>query len=146
MDIYRQHTHNRSVGWSTWHFQWCTKYRYKIFHSEELRLLCKIAINETAKRHGIDIIDYEVDIDHVHVVASLPLTMMPTKAMHLLKGCSARILLHESPRLRRLYHKGHLWSPGKFMASIGHITLDKAKQYLETHHAKDTTPEGIPAL
>ncbi|MBU0457653.1 MAG: hypothetical protein KKD75_05905, partial [Nanoarchaeota archaeon] len=38
---------------------------------------------------------------------------------------------------RKLYPRGHLWSPGKFAASIGHITLEKAKAYLEAHHAKD---------
>ena len=140
MDIYQQHTHNRSVGWSTWHLEWCTKYRYKIFYSEKLRNLCKIAIVETAKRHRIDILDYEVDIDHVHVVASLPLAMKPTKAMQLLKGCSARILFHEIPYLKGIYWKGHLWSPGKFMASIGHITVEKAKAYLGAHHAKDLLP------
>ncbi|TAL58391.1 MAG: response regulator transcription factor, partial [Nanoarchaeota archaeon] len=35
------------------------------------------------------------------------------------------------------------WSPGKFVASIGHITLEKAKQYLEAHHAKNPMPSGI---
>ncbi|MBI5798625.1 MAG: IS200/IS605 family transposase [Candidatus Yonathbacteria bacterium] len=127
-----------------WHFEWCTKYRYKIFHSEEMRTLCKIAIAETAKRHAMEILDYEVDIDHVHVVVSLPLTMTPARAMNLLKGCSARIIFHESPHLRRFYRKGHLWSPGKFMASVGYITLDKAKQYLEAHHAKTSHSKGNP--
>ncbi|HZX44751.1 MAG TPA: winged helix-turn-helix domain-containing protein, partial [Candidatus Nanoarchaeia archaeon] len=34
------------------------------------------------------------------------------------------------------------WGDGKFMASVGHITLEKAKEYLEkqeTHHANNST-------
>ena len=136
MNIYQQHTHAHSVGWSTWHFEWCTKYRYKVFRQDYIKNICVIAIRETAKRYHIDILDMEVDIDHVHVIASIPLTMTPPKAVQLLKGCSARILFRLVPNLRKRYRKGHLWSPGKFMASIGHITLEKAKKYLEEHHAK----------
>ena len=136
MDVYRRHANAHSIGWSTWHLEWCTKYRYKIFVTPQLRQLCLIAIHEAAKRHNISIIDAECDRDHIHVIAKLPLTMPPEKAAMLLKGISARIILHEVPHVRRLYKKGHLWSPGKFMASVGYITLDKAKKYLEEHHAK----------
>lgn len=139
MDIYRQHTHNRSIGWSTWHLQWCTKYRYKVFGSQERRNLCKVLLHEAAKRHKIEIFDCEVDADHVHVIASLPLTMTPTDATNKLKGFTSRAIFLHHPQLRLLYKKGHFWSPGKFIGSVGHITLEKAKQYLETHHAKSFT-------
>ena len=136
MSIYRKHAHNRSVGWSTWHLEWCTKYRYKIFGSVERRNLCKILLSEVASKHNIDVFDSEVDSDHVHVIASLPLTMTPVYAVQILKGMTAKGLFAEYPQLRILYKKDHLWSPGKFIGSIGHITLDKAKEYLEAHHAK----------
>ena len=136
MNIYKQHAYNRSVGWSTWHLQWCTKYRYKIFSSPERRNLCKIFLHEAAKRHNFAILDSEVDVDHIHVLASLPLTMTPSDAMQKLKGFTARCLFIEMPLLEGLYKKRHLWSPGKFMGSVGHITLETAKKYIEAHHAK----------
>lgn len=145
MDIYQQHSQNRSVGWSTWHLQWCTKYRYKIFYNLEYRNLCKIFLYECAKRHNFTIFDCEVDIDHVHVIASLPLTMTPSNAAKLLKGNTARGMFKEIPHLSTIYRKRHLWSPGKFIGSVGHITLDKAKEYLKAHHAKLPT-NGIPYL
>ncbi len=46
-------------------------------------------------------------------------------------------------KLKKYYwlEKGRrsIWSAGKFIASVGHITLDQAKKYLEnqeTHHAE----------
>ena len=138
MDVYKKHAYNRSVGWSMWHLQWCTKYRYKIFSSEQKRDLCKIFLHEGAKRYNFTIEDCEVDVDHVHVLASLPLTMTPLETLHKLKGYTARCLFIELPLLRKLYKRGHLWSPGKFVRSVGHITLDKAKNYLEAHQAKAT--------
>ena len=142
--MYRQHAYKRSIGWSTWHLEWCTKYRYKIFSSEKRRNLCKIFLHESAKRYNFTILDCEVDIDHVHVLASLPLTMTPIDALHRMKGYTARCLFIELPILRKLYKRGHLWSPGKFVGSVGHITLDKAKNYLEVHHAKATLRESPP--
>ena len=144
MNIYRQHAFKRSVGWSTWHLQWCTKYRYKVFGTPKYKYLCTVFLLEAAKRHKITILDCEVDSDHVHVIASLPLTMTPSKALDSLKGFTARCLFIEAPELRKIYKRGHLWSPGKFIGSIGHITLEKAKKYLEAHHAKSGVGESPP--
>jgi len=108
-----------------------------MFKSPHLNNLCVIAIQEVAKRHKIEILEIEVDIYHIHVVCSIPMTMTPTKALHLLKGFSAKFLFTLVLGFRKRYRKGHLWSPGKFAASVGHITLENAKKYLETHHAKE---------
>jgi len=136
MNVYEKNKHAHSVGWNTWHLQWCTKYRYNVFKKRKIKNFCFVAIKEAAQRHKIGVVDMEVDTDHVHVIADLPMTMGPTKALNLLKGFSARLMFSIVPKLRRTYPKGHLWSPGKFAASIGHITLDNAKKYLEGHHAK----------
>ena len=64
------------------------------------------------------------------------MTMSPAKALNLTKGFSAYLLFKLVPNLRKRYRKGSLWSPGKFAASVGYITLENAKKYLEEHHAK----------
>ena len=136
MNIYKKYRHNRSIGWSCWHLQWCTKYRYKIFSLEKDKNLCKIFLYETSKRFQFEIFDCEVDSNHIHVLVSLPLTMTPIQVLNYLKGASSKGLFIALPRLRKIYKKGHLWSPGKFVGSVGHITLDKARSYIEVHHAK----------
>jgi len=136
MSIYQQNAHAHSVAWSTWHFEWCTKYRYKMFKQSYLKNFCLIAIQEAAKRYNIELFEIEVDIDHVHIIASIPLTMVPSKALNLIKEFSAYLMFRLVPNLRKRYKKGHLWSKGKFMASVGHITLENAKKYLEEHHTK----------
>ena len=98
----------------------CTKYRCKIFCNAKYKNLCEILIAECCKRHTLNLTDFEVNIDHVNVLVSIPLTMTPTK----------------EPKLRKLYSKGHLWSNGKFIGSVGHITIDKAKEYVSKHNLK----------
>ena len=144
MSIYQLNTHAHSIAWSTWHFEWCTKYRYKIFRQSYIKNLCLIAVHEAAKKNKIEIMEIEVDVDHVHIIASIPLTMSPSKALNLIKGFSAYLLFKLVPNLRLRYKKGHLWSKGKFAASVGHITLENAKKYLEEHHAKSI--KGISTL
>ncbi|MFH1065478.1 MAG: IS200/IS605 family transposase [Nanoarchaeota archaeon] len=146
MDVYQSNTHAHSIGWNTWHFEWCTKYRYKMFKSDYIKNICIIAVQEAAKRHRIGIVDAEVDVDHIHIIVSLPMTMAPTKALHLVKGFSARLIFQLVPNFRKRYPKWRLWSLGKFAASVGHITLESAKKYLEAHHAKALTPGGNPRL
>ena len=136
-EIYKLHRYKHKVGWSFWHFQWCTKYRRKIFSNSKDKNLCKILLYEIAKKHNFEILDCEVDTDHVHVIASLPITFLPSTAVQYLKGGSSRGIFLLSPHLRKFFslHK-NLWSHGNFIGSVGHITLEKAKQYVEDHYGK----------
>ena len=58
--------------------------------------------------------------------------MSQTYALQILKGGSARLFFRFHERARLRYPKGHLWSPGKFAASIGFIQLETAKIMWET--------------
>ncbi len=131
--------HQHANGRSTWHFEWCTKYRYKVFSSENNKNLCTIALKEAAKKAQVDLLELEVQPEHVHMIAELPLTKTPIDAIRDLKSLSARIIFALVPKLGFRYPKRKLWSKGKFAMSVGNITLEKAKEYVknqETHHAK----------
>ena len=131
--------HQHSTGKSTWHVEWCTKYRYKLFKSLYHKNICMIALDEAAKKIGVILLEKEVQPEHIHLVVELPLTIAPTNAIGKMKGLSAKIIFVLRPKLRLRYPKGHLWSSGKFMVSVGYITLEKAKEYVknqEVHHAK----------
>ena len=131
--------HQHANGKSTWHIEWCTKYRYKIFNSDYHKNICIIAIQEAAKNANVVILECEVEPEHLHMVAELPLTMAPTVAIGKLKSISAKIIFSQIPKLRLRYPKGALWSVGKFVISVGNITLEIAKEYVRnqrTHHAK----------
>ena len=145
---YSEHfAHQHAMGKSTWHVEWCTKYRYKLFKSEYHKNICVIALDEAAKKANVVLLEREVEPEHVHLVIELPLTVAPTDAVGKLKSFSAKIIFALIPNLRLRYPKGHLWSTGKFVISVGNITLEKAKEYVrnqKAHHAKHTT-KGILA-
>ncbi|MBI2103350.1 IS200/IS605 family transposase [Candidatus Woesearchaeota archaeon] len=135
----KHYRHQHANGKSTWHFEWCTKYRYKVFNTLYNKNLCKIALQEAAKRSSVEILEMEVEPEHLHLVVEIPLTKTCVDAIRDLKSLSARILFRLMPKLRYKYPRKKLWSRGKFAISVGHITLEKAKEYVrnqETHHAK----------
>jgi len=119
------------VGISMWHFEWCSKYRYKMFAKLKYRNLAIGCIRRAASEHRIKILEIEVMPDHIHVVIGLPGTLSPSKAMQLLKGRSAFLFFRMHPKSRSRYPKGHLWSRGKFWASVGFIQVDKAREYVK---------------
>ena len=125
-----------SVGVSMWHFEWCTKYRYKMFGKEEYRNLVSACIRRAASLHEIKIIELNVQPEHVHCVVSLVMNVSPSWALQILKGVSARLffLHHERARLR--YLRGHLWSRGKFGASVGFVQIDVVRSYVRNQDVR----------
>jgi putative transposase len=132
---YQRRAH--SVGISIWHFEWVTKYRYKMMRKEEYSRLMIGCIRNVAYRHKLKIIILEVLPEHVHCEVELPLSMSPSEALQLLKGGSSFLFFkhHEKAVLR--YPKRHLWSTGKFAASVGFVQQDVVTEYIRTqkeHH------------
>ena len=120
-----------SVGISMWHFEWCTKYRYKMFGKQEYLNLITACIRRAASMHEIKIIELNVQPEHVHCVVGIKLSMSATYALQILKGGSARLFFQFHERARLRYPRGHLWSPGKFAASLGFIQLETARNYVK---------------
>ena len=137
VDDYERSSH--AVGISMWHFEWCTKYRYKMFGKQEYLNLITACIRRAASMHEIKIIELNVQPEHVHCVVGLKLSISPSYALQILKGGSAKLIFQFHERARLRYPKGHLWSPGKFASSVGFIQLDTAKNYVRNqseHHSR----------
>jgi putative transposase len=134
-DGYERQSH--SVGISIWQFEWCPKYRYKMMKNPEKRALVQACIRRAASIWKIGIIEINVQPDHVHLTAKIPMTMTPSDALHKLKGNSAKKIFEMVPNFRLRYRKGHFWSRGKFAASLGMITVEAANEYVRSqdkHH------------
>lgn len=144
MTVYQDSAYKHGVGWSIWHLEWVTKYRHKVFNDSTLKKLCEVAFEEAAHRYNFRLEEYEIQPEHVHVLVHLRPSMSPAEAVRLLKGYSSRLLfVAAEDKLKKFYWlpstKRSLWGDGKFIASVGHITLAKAKEYVENqkaHHAK----------
>jgi len=129
--------YSHKVGINYWHFEWCTKYRYKMMWKIGNMNLVKAAIRKAAHEHKIKIYELEVPVDHVHTLISLPRGMSDAKAFQLLKGRSAYLIFRNKPKFRLRYPKGHFWARGGCAITVGYNDFNKTKNYIKNqleHH------------
>ena len=111
-----------------YHIIFTPKYRRPVLESPiDSRL--KELILEKQDEYGYEIIEMEVMSDHVHLLISIP----PDKAIRTLisniKGYTARILREEFPELKTRLPS--LWTRSMFVASVGSVSLETVKKYIE---------------
>ena len=59
--------------------------------------------------------------------------MAPSEIMRRIKGRSARKLFEEFPELKRRYWGKYFWARGYFCVTVGQMTEEMVKNYLEHH-------------
>lgn len=129
-------SYQTSVGNNYKHIQITTKYRYKVLRKQKIKTFCKVAIEETCKRHKIEIVILKVLEDHVHMIVDCPRTFSDAKLMQIVKGASAFLIFRLCPVLKKRYPRGHFWNAGYFCCSIG-ADFDRVFEYVrdqELHH------------
>ena len=120
-----------------WHFEWCTKYRYRMMRQLGNKSLVVAAIRKAAAEHKIVIRELEVMPEHVHALVSLPNGMTDSRALQLLKGRSAYLIFRNKGNMRLRYPKGHFWSPSNYSSTVGHNDISTVKHYIrnqQEHH------------
>ena len=78
----------------------------------------------------------EVVEDHVHLFLEFHPSTSLSKVIQHLKGGSSYRLFKLHPELREKYWGGSLWSSGKFYRSIGNVTADTIKHYINYSQGK----------
>jgi putative transposase len=119
-----------------YHFIWITKYRYKILRgpiAERLREL----LRQGCEARGIKIVRGNISKDHVHMLVSCPVSLAPSKIVQYLKGRSSRLLQEQFPELRKRYWGQHLWASGYYCATVGAVTEETIKTYIENQQEED---------
>jgi len=79
----------------------------------------------------------EVASDHVHMFISIRHTMALSYAMQLLKGKSAYLMFKAHPEIKHQFRTGQLWSKAKFIRSVGSVTEEYIRRYIEYSKSHD---------
>ena len=130
--VIRDRTVVYNVGY---HLVWLVKYRRKVFvgriEVSLLKLLHEIAMDK-------DFVLKEVEImpDHVHVFVSAKPKNSPSYIYKMLKGISSRKLFMCHPELRDSLWGDKLWNPSTYVETIGHISEETVRRYIEDQKKK----------
>ena len=125
---YRRGAH--TVTEFKYHIVWKTKYSYSVLKGE-LALRVREVIKAICEEKGMAIEKGNVRSNHVHILVSAPAHFSPAKIVQYLKGKSSYRLQQEFPQLRKRYWGRHLWARGYFGATVGAVTEEQIKKYIE---------------
>lgn len=129
----RYHYNSHCVYNIGYHIIWCPKYRRKVLVSGvEIRL--KELLLKKAKELDVEIGNMEVMPDHVHLFVKAPPTLAVHFIVNQLKGYSSHQLRNEIPWLKSRLPT--LWSRSYYCESVGHISDDTVKRYIEDQKKK----------
>lgn len=112
-----------------YHIVWTTKYRYKVL-SGKIAERTRELIRQSCNSMDVTIIKGSIAKEHIHILVSCPPNLSVSKLVQQLKGKTSRVLLAEYKDLKR-YWGQHLWSVGYFCRSVGTVTQDIIKEYIE---------------
>ena len=118
-----------------YHIIWVTKYRYRVLRGE-VALRLRELIRQGCEARGITIVQGSVGSDHVHLLISCPPSLAPSKILQYLKGRSSRLLQEQFPELKKKYWGQHLWGRGYFCATVGSVTEETLRRYIENQGNK----------
>ena len=124
-----------------YHFVWVTKYRYNVLTAEVAERVPEL-VRQVGATFEIRIVSGVVSKDHVHILVSAPPNMAPSEIMRRIKGNTSSRLFEEFPHLKKRYWGRHFWARGYFCATVGQMTEEMIKQYLE-HHFEPNANDGF---
>ena len=132
--------HKHCVGGSNYHLQFTPKYRRPMFFNRHVRELCRALFRKKAKELGIRLETVEFGPDHVHLfVTNCRKYSVAELAFHF-KGSSSRYIRQKAWKYvkRKLWGRS-FWSDGYFFESVGRVTSDSIKFYIERQQGKHWT-------
>jgi len=123
----KYHTDHSIVFSCQYHVIWCPKYRKNVLVPPIDRRLKELIVQKQDE-YGYTIIGIEVMPDHVHLLLDVDPRIGINKVVAQIKGWTSHSLRKEFPSLKRL---PSLWTRSKFISTVGAVTLEVVKGYIE---------------
>ena len=111
-----------------YHIIFCPKYRRKVLR-EPIAERFKQIVMSMQEEQNFYVLGMEVMPDHVHMLLDIDPTIGVNVVVARIKGKTAHILNRENPELTRKLPT--LWTRSKFIATVGSISLEVVKKYIE---------------
>ena len=111
-----------------YHIIFCPKYRRKVLR-EPIAERFKQIVMSMQEEQNFYVLGMEVMPDHVHMLLDIDPTIGVNVVIARIKGKTAHILNREFPELTRKLPT--LWTRSKFIATVGSVSLDVVKKYIE---------------
>lgn len=132
-------TDNKILSHTTWnckyHIVFAPKYRRKIFYESHRKEIME-TIRELCRWKGVEILEGEMAIDHVHLLLMIPPKMSVSGFMGYLKGKSSLIIYQKFGNAKFQYRCREFWCRGYYVDTTGKNT-QVIKEYIKNQLKAD---------
>lgn len=123
-----------------YHIVWVPKYRYRILTGAVGSAVSE-CIQIYSRRLGCQIIELNVQPDHVHLLIKVPPKQSISDLMGTLKGRSAIRVFSQFPDLKnRPYWGNHFWAKGYCVDTVG-LNADMIRKYVKYQEKNEKQQE-----
>lgn len=125
------------VYYARYHLVMATKYRRKIFQPGIKEYLFELLKRIPRYYPEIRFISVNGEVDHLHVLASIPPKISVSQAVNIIKVNTARELRIKFPFLHKVYwNNAGIWSNGYFVSTVG-VNEEIIRKYVERQGLAD---------
>ena len=135
---------SHSIYECKYHIVFCPKYRYRILGGEVGRYVGQQLLALVRQKEQLEVLEYNVQADHVHVVVEIPPKYSVSAIMGFLKGKLALKVFARYPHLGRKFWGRHLWARGYCVSSVG-LDEEMIRQYVRWQEQQERRAEEAAA-
>ena len=122
---------NHSVFAMYYHLVLVVKYRRKVF-DDTISSYAKSVFEKIAPSYNISLLEWNHDIDHVHIMFKAQPNSELSKFINAYKSASSRLIKRDFPKIRNKLWKEHFWSQSFCLLTTGGAPIEVIKKYIET--------------
>ena len=125
-------TNKHSVYLLQYHLILVIKYRKKVITSKISNRL-KVIFESIASKnqYKLKILEFNHDLDHLHILFKAEPKSELSKFINAYKSASSRLVKKEFTELKNKLWKEAFWSRSFFLVTVGGVTIEILKQYVE---------------
>ena len=117
------------------------KYRRKVFYGEKRIAIGKI-LRQLCEWKGINIVEAEMCIDHVHMLLEIPPKYSVSTVMGYLKGKSSTMIYEQFGDLKYKYKNREFWCKGYYVDTVGK-NESRIAEYIQNQLKEDALGEQL---
>lgn len=111
-----------------YHIVFTPKYRRHVL-KDGVDVRMKEILLEKQEEYGYKVLDMEIMTDHVHLLLDVNPKIGVYQVITKIKGYTSKTLREEFPWLKSRLPS--LWTRSKFISSVGSVTLEAVKRYID---------------
>ena len=121
-----------------YHIVWIPKYRRRVLNPGARGYLLKLFPSILKQMPGCEIVEKNIQPDHIHLVMVIPPKYAVSDVIGRLKGMTSSSLRKKFGWFKNVYWKENIvWSPGYFVSTVG-VDEEKILQYVRWQSERDS--------